>query len=62
MKDQCKYCISKSNLPGVGVDLAESNYTCLWMNSNELGASGDDEAIIKINYCPMCGRKLEPHE
>ena len=50
----CKYCESKEF-----VNLAKSEYVDLWMHGTELGASGDSEAIKNINFCPMCGRKLE---
>jgi hypothetical protein len=50
----CKYCESKEL-----VYLEVSEYVDLWMHGTELGASGDSEAIKNINFCPMCGRKLE---
>jgi hypothetical protein len=50
----CKYCESKEL-----VYLEKSEYVDLWMHGTELGASGESEAIKNINFCPMCGRKLE---
>lgn len=44
--------------------LSDGYYTFLFMlyntQTNEFGikASGDDETIMYVNYCPKCGRKL----
>lgn len=56
-KDECKYC--KENMQGEPI---EDRYAIETMidgifiyNWCECGK----KTIFKINYCPMCGRKLE---
>ena len=63
----CKYCnIRDANSDYVfdsAIELAGGGYTELYIG-NELDgryillACGDDEAHVEINFCPMCGRKL----
>lgn len=45
-------------------EIAEGSWTSLYMlhnsKTNKYGmyASGDGEAVVNINFCPNCGRKL----
>lgn len=41
------------------VDISEQNTMSLWLSTDE-GETATDE--ISINFCPMCGRKLEDKE
>ena len=64
----CEYCDTSKYVHTFDGDLknqlAEGDYIALSMiydpktNKFWLKASGDGEAIIDINFCPKCGRKL----
>ena len=57
-KEPCPYCHGKKDLlkkvNGFGVYIYENNLG-LYFECSE-GEADDD---VKINYCPMCGRKFE---
>ena len=50
---ECKYCNGEKLV-------IHGDYTDLVINTRErlISAWADGEANLKINYCPMCGRKL----
>ena len=52
VKRECEWCNGKET------KLAEGEYTGLYMEGNTITAYGEGEAVIKINYCPNCGRIL----
>lgn len=60
--EECKYCKPNSINYALGYDLGknEGSLHCRngWLKyEDEYNESFD--FLIKINYCPMCGRKLE---
>ena len=64
----CKYCEDKGiELDVVALDTGDANYPNVSINARgELQiitdsrefAEADDLWMVRINYCPMCGRKL----
>ena len=65
--DKCLYCIGDRNASR-SVAGADSYYADVYLHYNSIvvelhdphGIRDDVEA--KINYCPMCGRKLEEND
>lgn len=64
----CKYCEDKGiELDVVALDTGDANYPNVSINARgELQiitdsrefAEADDLWMVRINYCPMCGRRL----
>ena len=61
----CKHCDSKFN--NVELNNKKSDFEIeidedglnIYFNQGNAYENYSDSAIIDINYCPMCGRKLE---
>jgi hypothetical protein len=62
MSEECKYCKPNSINYALGYNLGvnEGSLYCRngWLKYED-EYDGSYEYEIKINYCPMCGRKLE---
>ena len=59
--EECKYCKPNSINYALGYDLdGEGSSLCCRRGWLQYVDEYEEEIfIIKINYCPMCGRKLE---
>lgn len=70
--DKCEWCNTKLYKPqyygnadfNMEKEISEGDWTHLFMlwnsKTNRFGmyASGEGEAVVGINFCPKCGRKL----
>lgn len=62
--NSCEYCKDSNNMPLYHEDGPTPRMDdYVWLADNQieinLWAGGNASVIFKINYCPMCGRKLE---
>ena len=60
----CKYCEGKYKDKEPLMYKNNSDYaikinSCNYLEENRVGGQKESIYGIKINYCPMCGRKLE---
>jgi hypothetical protein len=64
---ECKYCREVDTKALLELDYIDQEayheeyelYVVIGIEGGSLSAWHKDEHSIKINYCPMCGRKLE---
>lgn len=62
VRPKCKYCSEKYTEPLMDGDNDDNHletYFELSILGNEIILRGDVWGCVKINYCPICGRKLE---
>lgn len=57
----CKYCEGDSITRQDIMTDRYLNAVCIW-DENELLIDDGESTSTKINYCPMCGRKLDIKE
>lgn len=60
MLDGCSFCVGSKPLvdDGVkGIVIQEPNH--LMAYGYLVDHRGNDAVVIHVNYCPMCGRKME---
>ena len=64
----CEYCEGTGvDLDVVAPDTGDANYPSVYINlpgelqiitASRVYAEADDLWMVRINYCPMCGRRL----
>ena len=62
MTNRCEYCtqavpLIEENTDDKGICLMYPNYLSAY--GYDIHGSGSNGLIVKINYCPMCGRELK---